>query len=153
MAIKNRTCLCCSTKFSYCPDCSKKDALKPAWASEFCSEDCMTIWTTATKFNLGKLTKSEAKSIISALPLKPVEQYVKCVQRDLDVILKEEPKPKVKRGKRIEFPVIDETVINTVNTEIKEIIDSPIVVEEIPVLCENANTESHEVVIETIENE
>lgn len=152
MAAK-RKCLCCSTKYDFCPDCNRADRFKESWYSEFCSVECKDLWTTATKFNLGKLTKSEAKSIISELPLKPIEQYVKCVQRDLDVILKEEPKPKAKRGKRIEFPVIDETVINTVNTEIKEIIDSPVVVEEIPVLCENANTESHEVVIETIENE
>lgn len=152
----NRKCLCCSIRYSFCPDCSGSDRLAPSWKSEFCSEECMTIWTTATKFNLGKLIKSEAQSIISALTLKPIEQYVKCVQRDLDVILKEEPKPKAKRGKRIELAVIDEAipeaVIDTVNTEIKEVIDN-IIVEEIPVICESADAESHEVVTETIENE
>ena len=97
MARKNKTCLCCSTKYSHCPDCSKVDAMKPSWASEFCSEDCKEIWTTAVKFNLGDITKSEAKSIISVLNLKPTEQYVQCVQRDLATILAEEPKPQ--RGK------------------------------------------------------
>ena len=108
MAAKNRKCLCCSTKFSFCPDCSRADALLPACRSEFCSEDCMTIWKTATKFNLNKLTKAEAKSIISALPLKPIEQYAACVQRDLGVILAEEPKPK--RNRKVFIPVIDEVV-------------------------------------------
>lgn len=138
--VKNKTCLCCTSKFSFCPDCSKKDALKPSWASEFCSEDCMTIWKTATKFNLGKLTKAEAKSIISALPLKPIDQYVKCVQRDLDVILKAEPKPK--RGKRAEIKsIIDEVAKPTI----------PVEVESVDVPVEDVTT--HEVVNKTIENE
>ena len=113
--VKNKTCLCCLTKFSFCPDCSKKDALKPSWAGEFCSEDCMTIWSTATKYNLNKMTKAEAKSVISALALKPIEQYVKCVQRDLDIILKEEPKPK--RSKKTELPVVNEVMTEASKVE------------------------------------
>lgn len=151
MAIKNKTCLCDGVKYSYCPDCSKADALKPSWASEFCSEECMTIWTTATKFNLGKLTKPEAKSIISALNLKPTEQYVQCVQRDLAKILAEEPKPK--RGKRVALPVFEEAApkeIKPVTNEIiEEIIDNQIVVETESVITDS----TYEVVNETIENE
>nr|DAH39509.1 MAG TPA: hypothetical protein [Caudoviricetes sp.] len=108
MAKLNRKCLCCSTRYSYCPSCSRADALLPTWHAEFCSEECMTLWQTATKYNMNKLTKSEAKGIISNLQLKPVSEYVTCVQRDLENILKEEPKPK--RGKRIEVQPIDEFV-------------------------------------------
>lgn len=108
MAKLNRKCLCCSTRYSYCPSCSRADALLPTWHAEFCSEECMTLWQTATKYNMNKLTKSEAKDIISNLQLKPVSEYVTCVQRDLENILKEEPKPK--RGKRIEVQPIDEFV-------------------------------------------
>ena len=147
--VKNKTCLCCSTKFSYCPDCSKTDALKPSWAGTFCSEDCMIIWTTATKYNLNKITKSEAKSIIESLTLKPTEQYSKCVQRDLGTILAEEPKSR--RGKRAELPVIDDaisdTVTVTVNAEIKDVTEDGVIVELEPVL----KNESHVVVLE--ENE
>lgn len=108
MAKLNRKCLCCSTRYSYCPSCSRADALLPTWHAEFCSEECMTLWQTATKYNMNKLTKSEAKDIVSNLQLKPVSEYVTCVQRDLENILKEEPKPK--RGKRIEVQPIDEFV-------------------------------------------
>jgi hypothetical protein len=94
----------------------------------------MTIWTTATKFNLSKITKSEAKSIISKLTLKPTEQYVKCVQRDLGTILAEEPKPK--RGKRIEIKPIDEAIPETAIETVKDTI---------------LNEESHEVVNKTEE--
>lgn len=151
MAMKNKTCLCDNVKYSYCPDCNGADRLAPSWKSEFCSEDCMTLWTTCTKFNLGKLTKPEAKSIISALTLKPVEQYAKCVQRDLNTILAEEPKPK--RGKRATLPVFDETTFEEVKSVIDEvienIIDNQTVVEAESVIVDN----THEVVNETIENE
>lgn len=143
--VKNKTCLCCSSKFSYCPDCSRKDALAPSWKSEFCSEDCMTIWTTATKYNMNKITKTEAKAIIENIALKPVEQYTKCVQRDLGVILAKEPKSK--RGKRAELPVIDEAIEVAVKAEIKEISNDEVVVEVEPIL----DNESHEVVNKTEE--
>lgn len=138
--VKNKQCLCCGTKYSYCPDCSKSDALAPAWRAEFCSEDCMTIWTTATRFNLGKLTKSEAKSIISALTLKPAEQYSKCIQRDLGVILAAEPKPR--RSKKIELPVAEE-IIPVVETA------PEVIVEEAPAVPTDIYT--HEVVNKTEE--
>ena len=104
-----RKCFCCSTRYSYCPNCSGADRLKESWKATFCSEDCMTIWTTCTKFNMGRLTKSEAKEIISALTLKPTSEYVPCVQRDLGVIMKEDPKPK--RSKRVVAQPVDEPIL------------------------------------------
>lgn len=127
MAIKNRKCLCDNVKYSYCPDCSRADKLKPSYFTEFCSEDCMTIWTTATKYNMGKLTKSEAKEIISAINLKPIESYAQCVQRDLKVILAEE-----KKSRRVKpAPVVE---------QVKEV-----AVEETPAVIE------HEVVTQSNE--
>lgn len=104
--VKNKKCFCCSTRYSYCPDCSASDKLAPSWRATFCSEDCMTIWTTCTRYNMGRLTKPEAKEIISALNLKPTSEYAPCVQRDLGVILKEDPKPR--RSRRAEIKPVDE---------------------------------------------
>jgi hypothetical protein len=88
---------------------------------------------------MGKLTKSEAKSIISALSLKPIDAYAKCVQRDLGVILAEEPKPK--RGKRAEIKtIIDEVAQPTTPIEVAPI--------DVPV-----EETTYAVVLETIENE
>lgn len=148
----NKKCLCCGTSYYYCPSCSRADALKPSYFSEFCCEECMVLWTTATKYNLGILTKSEAKAIISKLNLKPTEEYAKCIQRDLGVILAEEPKPK--RGKRAAMPVLDEVATPVVDEAIaeeiksaveaafEEITDSSFIVELEPVLEEDV----HEVV-------
>lgn len=114
--VKNRKCLSCGTQFKYCPDCSRADALKPAWASQFCSESCATLWSTLTKFSMDRLTKSEAKSIISDLDLKSVKSYSTCVQRDLAKVMTEDKKPK--RGKRIEIEPVDEVI--DIETEMVE---------------------------------
>ena len=134
--VKNRQCLSCGTKFSYCPDCSKVDALKPTWASQFCTEPCATLWTTLTKFGMNRLTKAEAKEIISSLDLKPIDAYVACVQRDYAKVFEAEKKSK--RGKRAEMKIIDEAIIEPV------VIEQPVEVVE-PVVAE---TTVLEVVIE-----
>ena len=90
MARRDRKCLCCGTKYSYCPTCSV-DKTKPTWMTEFCSESCKELFETATKYNLKKLTKDEAKEVIKTLELKEKSAYVECVQRDLENILAEEP--------------------------------------------------------------
>lgn len=121
MAHLNKKCLCDGTKYSYCPDCSRADALKPTWASEFCSEECMILWTTLTKFGMNTLTKSEAKSIILGLNLKPIDTYVACVQRDYAKVMAEEKKPK--RGKRIEIKPVDE-VMDIEPTVVESVIEA-----------------------------
>lgn len=142
MATKNRKCFCCTTTYSYCPDCSRTDKLAPAWKAEFCSESCMTLWKTLTQFGMGRITKPEAKSIISELDLKQIDTYAQCVQRDYAKVMAEEKKPK--RGKRIEIKPIDEVIEPVVeNLEIK--VEQPIVAE--PVVTEPI----HEVVLQ--ENE
>ena len=92
MAQKNKQCLACRTAYSYCPSCSRSDALAPSWKSEFCCESCKDIWNTLVKFNMDMLTKSEAKEIISAIDLKPIDSYVECVKHDYAKIMIEEKK-------------------------------------------------------------
>lgn len=106
--VKNRKCQTCSIRYSYCPDCSRADSLKPTWYSEFCGESCKDLWMTLTRFGMNRLTKAEAKSIISELNLKPIEAYASCVQRDYAKVMAEEKKPK--RNKRIEIKPVDEVI-------------------------------------------
>lgn len=149
MAHSNKKCLACGQKYAYCPDCSRADALAPSWKSEFCSEDCMTLWTTATKYNLNKLAKQEAKKIISALNLKSTEQYVACVQRDLAVILAEEKKPR--RNKKVEEKIDaeEEQIVVDVVADIKDLTEDNVVVEVTIPGAEEPIT--HEVVYKTEE--
>lgn len=138
MAHLNKKCLCDGTKYAYCPDCSRADALKPTWYSEFCSESCMTLWTTLTKFGMNLISKSEAKEIISALDLKPIDAYADCVQRDYAKIM-----AKPKRGKRIEIQPIDEVADIS-----KEVVESVMEIQPAEVVDTVAvEPESHEVVL------
>ena len=101
---KNRKCLACQTSYSYCPDCSRVDKLAPTWKAQFCSEDCMTLWMTLTRYNMSRLTKHEAKEIISSLDLKPIDVYVDCVKRDYAKVMAEEKKSR--KAKKPE-PVVE----------------------------------------------
>lgn len=147
--VKNKQCLACGEKFSYCPSCSRVDKLAPAWKSQFCSEPCMTLWTTLTKFGMNYLSKHEAKEIISALDLKPIDAYVECVKRDYAKVMAEEKKPK--RGKRAEMQIIIDEAMNLPKEVVVELVENKI---EQPIeAAEQVAEEStvHEVVIK--ENE
>lgn len=117
---KNRKCLACSTKYSYCPSCSRADALAPSWKAEFCSESCKDLWLTATRYNMNRITKSEAKSIISELDLKPIESYVECVQRDLKNIMAEEKK--LRRSHKKVEPIVEEVQVEQEIVESHEVV-------------------------------
>lgn len=145
MALKTRKCLSCETAYEYCPDCSRVDRLAPAWKAQFCSEPCATLWATLTKFGMNRLTKSEAKEIISCLDLKPIDVYVACVQRDYAKVMEPEKKPK--RGKRAEMQIIIDEAMD-IPKEVEETkIDQPVEVVE-PVAEEST---VHEVILQ--ENE
>ena len=135
MARRDRQCLCCNTKYSYCPTCSS-DKMKPIWMTEFCSESCKELFETATKYNLKKITKPEAKEIIEKLELKEKSAYVNCVQKDLENILAEEKAVK-------EEPKVEEKTAPILEEE-------PVVVEEPapekPAFTPKKKQKSHEVV-------
>ena len=123
---KNRQCICCGEKYSYCPDCSRADKLAPSWKSQFCSEECMTLWMTLTRYNMGTHSKEEAKEIISALNLKPIDSYAACVKRDYAKVMHEEKKSR-KASKKFE-PIAE--IELSVEQEIAEpVIEEPVVEE------------------------
>ena len=147
----NRKCLCCHDEYDFCPNCGA-GRLAPAWKSAFCSESCKELWQTLSRFSMNFITKSEAKSVILELDLRPIESYAKCVQRDYSKIMIDEKKPK--RGKREEINIIDEVievepeVVDQVITELIELTIGKLEEVAEPMAIE---PESHEVV--TIENE
>lgn len=105
---RTRECYLCGTKYSYCPSCSQ-DKHKPAWMATFHSENCKNIFDIATRFNMQLLTKEEAKSAMEQCDLSNKSNFKSYVQCDLENIFKEEPK--IKRGKRAEMPIIEESFV------------------------------------------
>ena len=118
MVKQNRKCLACSTKYSYCPTCSRSDVLKPSWYNDFCGESCKDLWFTLTKYNMNRVTKAEAKSTILDLDLKPIESYVQCVQRDYAKVMAEEKK--ARRTQRKIESVVETEPIHPEQPEVAE---------------------------------
>lgn len=105
MAKKNRVCLTCKEKYSYCPNCNRKD---PAWMAEFHSESCKDIFDICTRYNMQMLTKAEAQKALKSCDLSNKENFADFVQRDLENIFAEDPKPVVKPVAAKEHVVVKE---------------------------------------------
>ena len=95
MAKRDRKCYLCGENYKYCPTCSQ-DRMKPSWMAEFHSENCKNIFDIATKFNLNIITKEEAKAEMEKCDLSNKDNFASYVQRDLENIFAEDPKPVVK---------------------------------------------------------
>lgn len=98
MARRDRKCYLCGTSYKYCPTCSQ-DRMKPAWMSEFHSEDCKNIFEICTKFNMKLMSKEEAQEAILACDISNKDNFKQYVQRDLDNIFAEDEKPAIKVAK------------------------------------------------------
>ena len=125
MAKTNRICLTCNTKYSYCPNCNKKD---PTWMAEFHDENCKSIFDICTRFNMQLLSKDEAKAALENCNLSNKANFKSYVQRDLKNIFAE-----------------DEIII-PVEAEITK---DEVVVEATPVTRNKSKSKVHEVVNKT----
>ena len=85
MAKRDRKCYLCGEKYKYCPTCSQ-DRMKPTWMSEFHSESCKDIFDICTRYNMGLMSKAEAKEALSNCDLSNKGNFKSYVQTDLDNI-------------------------------------------------------------------
>lgn len=104
MAKKNRECLTCGEKYSYCSRCNKKD---PAWKSEFHSENCKNIFQICVQFNAGSMTKEAAKEALEACDLSNKENFKPCIQRDFANIFAVDEDQSKKRERKSNMTLID----------------------------------------------
>lgn len=111
MAKKNRVCLTCGEKYSYCPNCNRK---APSWMAEFHAENCKNIFQICTQYNVGLLNKEDAQEALNACDLSNKESFKFCVQNDFaNIFAEDEPK---KRFKKAEMPI-------AVDTEAHEVVE------------------------------
>ena len=90
MGRRSRECYLCGQDYQYCPTCSQ-DKMKPAWMSEFHSENCKNIFDICTRFNMDLMSKAEAQDALNACDLSNKENFKSYVIRDLDNIFAEDP--------------------------------------------------------------
>lgn len=137
MARLNKECVVCGKKYRYCPTCAA-DAGKPRWMTMFDCEDCYTIFNTATRFNLGKITKEEAKDALNGVDLN--KDFNAAIKKDLDnifyvepVVVEAEPEEvqptkKYKRNKK-EEPCVNVEVVVPTPVVLDPVIPEPVVEE------------------------
>lgn len=97
MARRKRECYLCGETYQYCPTCSQ-DRLKPVWMAEFHSESCKDIFDICTRYNMGLISKEQAKDALKACDLTNKENFKSYVQHDLEVIFEDETKKKSKKA-------------------------------------------------------
>lgn len=134
MGRRNRECYLCGKDYQYCPTCSQ-DRMKPAYMSEFHSENCKNIFDICTRFNMNLMSKSEAQDALNSCNLSNKENFKSYVIRDLEVIF---------AADEISAPAEDPIVV-TLDAEIKEIHEDKAVVETS--ISGINKKKSHEVVI------
>lgn len=133
MGRRNRECYLCGKDYQYCSTCSH-DKMKPAWMSEFHSENCKNIFDICTRFNMSMMSKNEAKAALEKCDLTNKENFKSYVKRDLENIFAEDP------------------IVVTLDAEIKEIHEDKAIVETFIRGSKAKKPIQHEVVIKK-ENE
>ena len=122
-----RKCIVCGKEYSYCRSCSK-DAKKETWYALYDNENCKNISQALTDYNFNRITKEEAKELLSNcdLSITPREYY----RNTLEVVMaKPKRTPKVK-AVIIEESIVEEEPIEEIKEEAKEEEPNGVVIEE-----------------------
>ena len=111
----NKTCICCQTKYTFCPNCSDFDHL-PRWMTIFHDANCREIFNTLMYYNSNDITEEEAKTILDKCDLSKKETFAKKIKEDIDKIYRCEIKEDIVEENIVE-EVIKENVVETNNNK------------------------------------
>lgn len=130
-----RKCIVCGKEYSYCRSCPK-DAKKETWYALYDNENCKNISQALTDYNFNKITKEDAKDILSKcdLSINLMDYY----RNTLDVVM-----AKPKRTPKVKVVDVEEIIVEQ---ESETVVKQEEPIEEIK---EEAQEEPSGVVIET----
>ena len=95
MANLNCTCKTCGKKYHYCPTCGTPNIKKEAWMSQFCCENCKTVFDTLVQYHFGRLNATQVKQILNQCDLSNKASFDANIKIKIDEI-DELTKPAVK---------------------------------------------------------
>lgn len=116
-----RKCILCGKDYKYCPSCPK-DAKKETWYAIYDSENCKNISKALTDYNLNKISKDEARKVLSACDLSI--QLDDIYRNEINEIIAEsepvvEVKPKRNKRKSIdEVVAVEPTSVDETTSEV-----------------------------------
>ena len=95
-----RKCILCGSEYTYCKSCAK-DAKKALWHEIYDKENCKDISKALTDYNFKRITKEEAKELLSKCDLSIELKDV--YRNEINAIM-----AKNKKTKKQEVEVIEE---------------------------------------------
>lgn len=97
---KQRTCIVCRSKYSYCPVCGE-DRNKPTWYAVCCSEECHTVLRAIADYTNKVISKEEANGILSQIDKSKLDTM--CVYTDsINEIMGKKTKKKASAAEKAE---------------------------------------------------
>lgn len=106
LASRNKECYLCGKHYKYCSTCFQ-DRYKPLFMDVFCSQSCNDIFDICTRYNMGVLTKEDARKELKKCDLADRDNFKDGVNKTLDKIFTDEKKV---RGTRKKTKIIEDTV-------------------------------------------
>ena len=98
----SKKCILCGKQYEYCPSCPK-DKYKETWYMLYDSENCRNISRALTDYNLKKISKEEAQSLLRKCDLSKVDELEEHYRKEINAIMTEpeapavEPEPVIKQ--------------------------------------------------------
>ncbi len=125
MVKDNKTCILCGKKYSYCNRCEEFDHL-PRWMEIYCSENCKKIFNALSSYNMGHITKEEAKTRLEECDLSYIDKFnhinKKFVEDIIDTKIQKsdnEIKPIINTVNVInDDPMVDKSIVEKESTEV-----------------------------------
>lgn len=90
----SKKCILCGKQYKYCPSCTK-DMKKEKWHMLYDSENCRNISRALTDYNLKKITKEDAQSLLRQCDLSKVDELNEHYRNEINEIMKEPEAPAV----------------------------------------------------------
>lgn len=120
----NRICLCCGNKFSFCPNCGKRNT---GYNVNFDSKECAELFNAVSGYNMKVSTKEKIKDVLDKYGVLDYSKYKESISSLLfnlfpinGITKKEETKEEKLNTEEITEAVVETAEDKQVTTEEKE---------------------------------
>lgn len=98
----NSTCIICGQKYHLCVACERKHANWKPWRMFVDKENCYSIYKILNDYKFGKITKTEAKSLLATVDLSQLDSFKENIKNNIKEIMKTKRTSRLVKQKEIE---------------------------------------------------
>ena len=96
----NSTCVICGQKYHLCVACERKKASWKPWKMFVDKENCYNIYKVLNDYSFNKITKDEARELLSKFDLSDLNSFKENVKEKINDILRVEKTVKTYKNRR-----------------------------------------------------